>query len=64
MNASGREDAAFYSAVLERVAQRRWGRPEDLGGAAVFLTSPASQYVAGTTVVVDSGFSNSLAYRN
>lgn len=64
MNASGCKNAAFYSAVLERVAQRRWGRPEDLGGAAVFLASPASRYVTGTTVVVDGGFSNSWAYRN
>lgn len=64
MNASGRKDAHFYEAVRGRIAQRRWGRPEDLAGPAVFLASAASEYVTGTTVVVDGGFSNTWAYRN
>jgi 2-dehydro-3-deoxy-D-gluconate 5-dehydrogenase len=64
MNASGRKDVDFYEAVRNRIAQRRWGQPEDLAGAAVFLASPAAEYVTGTTVVVDGGFSNSWAYRN
>ncbi len=48
----------------ERVADRtpagRWGRPEDLAGAAVFLCSPASDFVTGTALPVDGGFSSSL----
>jgi 2-dehydro-3-deoxy-D-gluconate 5-dehydrogenase len=51
-----REDPARYSAILERVPAGRWGRPEDLAGAAVFLASSASDYVHGTIVTVDGGW--------
>lgn len=64
MNANGRKDEAFYEAVRGRIAQGRWGQPDDLAGPAVFLASPAARYVTGTTVVVDGGFSNTWAYRN
>jgi 2-deoxy-D-gluconate 3-dehydrogenase len=64
MNANGRKDKAFYEAVKGRIAQGRWGQPDDLAGPAVFLASPAAGYVTGTTVVVDGGFSNTWAYRN
>ena len=39
---------------------RRWGRPDDLAGAAVFLCSGASDFVTGTALPVDGGFSSSL----
>jgi 2-deoxy-D-gluconate 3-dehydrogenase len=42
--------------ILERIPAGRWGEPEDLTGAAVFLASPASNYVTGTVVVVDGGW--------
>ena len=42
--------------ILERIPAGRWGRPEDLAGAAVFLASPASDYVTGTVVTVDGGW--------
>jgi 2-deoxy-D-gluconate 3-dehydrogenase len=51
-----REDPARYSAILERIPAGRWGRPEDLVGAAVFLASSASDYVHGTIVAVDGGW--------
>lgn len=63
MNAKGRRDAEFYAAVTDRIAQRRWGTPEDLAGPAVFLASPAARYVTGATLAVDGGFSNTWAYR-
>jgi len=42
--------------ILERIPAARWGEPEDLAGAAVFLSSPASDYVNGHVLVVDGGW--------
>ncbi len=42
--------------ILERIPAGRWGRPEDLAGAALYLASPASDYVTGTVVTVDGGW--------
>lgn len=42
--------------ILERIPAGRWGDPEDLAGAAVFLASPASDYVNGEVLVVDGGW--------
>ncbi|AHH93716.1 2-dehydro-3-deoxy-D-gluconate 5-dehydrogenase KduD [Kutzneria viridogrisea] len=43
-------------AIRGRIPAGRWGRPEDLVGAAVFLCSPASDYVNGHVLVVDGGW--------
>jgi 2-deoxy-D-gluconate 3-dehydrogenase len=51
-----REDPARNKAILDRIPAGRWGRPEDLQGIAVFLTSPASDYMNGYTVAVDGGW--------
>jgi 2-dehydro-3-deoxy-D-gluconate 5-dehydrogenase len=51
-----REDAARNKAILERIPAGRWGTPEDLMGTAVFLASPASDYMSGYTVAVDGGW--------
>jgi 2-dehydro-3-deoxy-D-gluconate 5-dehydrogenase len=51
-----RDDPARSSAILERIPAGRWGSPQDLAGAAVFLASPASDYVHGTVLVVDGGW--------
>ena len=42
--------------IMERIPAGRWGRPEDLAGAAVFLASAASDYVHGTILAVDGGW--------
>lgn len=42
--------------ILERIPAGRWGRPEDIGGAAVFLASSASDYVNGHVLAVDGGW--------
>ena len=42
--------------ILERIPAQRWGEPEDLCGAAVFLASSASDYVNGEVLVVDGGW--------
>lgn len=42
--------------ILERIPAGRWGEPEDLAGAAVFLSSAASDYLHGHILVVDGGW--------
>jgi 2-deoxy-D-gluconate 3-dehydrogenase len=42
--------------ILERIPANRWGQPQDLAGAALFLSSPASDYVTGTVLTVDGGW--------
>ncbi|WP_370282903.1 SDR family NAD(P)-dependent oxidoreductase [Pseudooceanicola sp.] len=43
--------------VLARTPAGRWGRPADLGGAALFLCAPASDFVTGIALPVDGGYS-------
>lgn len=51
-----RADAQRNAAILSRIPAGRWGQPEDLTGAFVFLSSPASDYVNGTILTVDGGW--------
>ena len=44
--------------ILERIPAGRWGKPEDLAGAVVFLASGASDYVHGHILIVDGGWMN------
>ncbi|HEX9244826.1 MAG TPA: glucose 1-dehydrogenase [bacterium] len=50
------EDTTRNPAILARIPAGRWGRPEDLGGAAVFLASAASDYIHGHLLAVDGGW--------
>jgi 2-deoxy-D-gluconate 3-dehydrogenase len=43
--------------VLRRTPAGRWGEPADLAGIAVFLASRASDFVTGTAIPVDGGYS-------
>jgi 2-deoxy-D-gluconate 3-dehydrogenase len=51
-----REDPVRAKTILDRIPAGRWGEPEDLGGAAVFLASSASDYVNGHVLAVDGGW--------
>ena len=51
-----REDDKRNLEILERIPAGRWGTPEDLAGAVVFLASKASDYVNGYTLAVDGGW--------
>jgi 2-deoxy-D-gluconate 3-dehydrogenase len=51
-----REDPVRNPAILARIPAGRWGSPEDLAGAVVYLASPASDYVSGTVLTVDGGW--------
>ncbi len=51
-----REDPVRSKAILDRIPAGRWGLPDDVGGAAVFLASHASDYVHGHVLVIDGGW--------
>jgi gluconate 5-dehydrogenase len=53
-------DAAFDAMVKSRTPVGRWGRPDELGGAVVFLASDAAAYVNGHLLIVDGGMTTSL----
>lgn len=50
------DDETRNRQIMERIPAGRWGRPEDMGGAAVFLASPAADYVQGHVLAVDGGW--------
>jgi 2-dehydro-3-deoxy-D-gluconate 5-dehydrogenase len=51
-----RDDPRRSAEILARIPAQRWGEPEDLAGAVVFLASSASDYVNGHVLVVDGGW--------
>ena len=51
-----RNDPDRSAAILGRIPAGRWGRPEDIGDAAVFLLAPASAYMHGAVMPVDGGW--------
>ena len=53
-----REDVpGLHEKVLARTPAGRWGEPDDLAGLAVYLASPASDFLTGTAIPIDGGFS-------
>jgi 2-deoxy-D-gluconate 3-dehydrogenase len=56
MNVALINDSKRNAAISERIPAGRWGQPEDMGGAAVFLASAAADYIHGQTIVVDGGW--------
>jgi len=59
MNAALTGDAQFSAWVEKRTPAGRWGEPPEIAGAAVFLASPAADYVTGAILAVDGGFAAS-----
>jgi len=51
-----RADPDRSRSILERIPAGRWGRAEDIAGAAVFLCAPASEYIHGAILNVDGGW--------
>ena len=51
-----RQDPQRSAAILDRIPAGRWGTPDDIAGAAVFLASEASAYINGYTLAVDGGW--------
>ena len=51
-----RADAGRFRQITERIPAGRWGTPQDLAGAVIYLASPASNYVNGHVLVVDGGW--------
>ena len=51
-----RADAERSEDILKRIPAGRWGTPKDVAGPAVFLASPASDYMNGFVMAVDGGW--------
>ena len=56
LTAAARADAARSQAIIDRTPQGRWGKPQDIGGAAVFLCSEGAGFITGTVLPVDGGY--------
>ena len=60
MNQGLMDDPKFDNWIKQRTPARRWGEPDEIGGAAVFLASSASDFVTGQVIFVDGGFTASV----
>jgi NAD(P)-dependent dehydrogenase (short-subunit alcohol dehydrogenase family) len=56
MNRQLLDDPVKYQEFVKRIPMGRWGEPEELGGAVLFLASDASSYVTGSALFVDGGW--------
>jgi NAD(P)-dependent dehydrogenase (short-subunit alcohol dehydrogenase family) len=56
LTAALREDQARSSAILARTPLGRWGRPDDIAGGVLFLSSPLSGFVTGSVLAIDGGY--------
>lgn len=60
MNSDVLNDKKLNDFIAERVPLARWGQPQDIVGAAIFLSSPAASFVNGHTLVIDGGLTATL----
>src|SRR5580692_3251023 len=51
-----RDDPARNTAVIDRTPMKRWGQPDDVAGAVIFLCSPAAAFITGVILPVDGGY--------
>jgi NAD(P)-dependent dehydrogenase (short-subunit alcohol dehydrogenase family) len=56
MNRTLMNDPVAYQAFLSKIPMGRWGQPEELGGAIVFLCSPSSAFMTGIALTLDGGW--------
>lgn len=56
MTAPVMDDAERFAAVMARTPMKRWGTPDEIGPAAVFLCSPRAGFITGATLNVDGGY--------
>jgi gluconate 5-dehydrogenase len=54
------EDPAWTAWLGRRTALGRWGRPEEIAGAVVFLAGDSASYVTGQTIAVDGGLTTTF----
>ena len=55
MNAEPRTDKELYARVVNQIPAKRMARAEEIGPLVVYLASPASDFLAGETIVIDGG---------
>ena len=55
MNANVRQDAEATAKIADSAALGRWGLPDEIAGAAVYLASSAASYASGGCIVIDGG---------
>ena len=60
MNRALLDDAKFDAWVKARTPAGRWGQPDEIAGLAVFLASPAADYITGQMIIIDGGMSVAL----
>ena len=51
-----RDDPARYATIVDRTPLKRWGQPDDIAGAVIFLCSPAAAFITGIVLPVDGGY--------
>jgi 3-oxoacyl-[acyl-carrier protein] reductase len=48
--------AGFSKGILHRTAMKRWGRPEEIADAVMFLSSDRASFITGETLIADGGY--------
>ncbi len=51
-----KRDPEWYNAYADKTALKRWARPEEVAGPAVFLATLAASYITGSVIYVDGGW--------